>query len=267
MTALRVFDVPTGKEMLNLADHAGAIRSLAFLADNRTLATASADKTAKLLDMNVLSVLDAHAGGVTSVAFHSNGTQALTGGADKTVKLWDLATGKVVKTFGPLPDAVSSVAFNRDFTQIGATAGKTVKVWNLADGKDVLTLTHLAEVVSMSFSVDKTKIATAAADNLTRVWDVATQQELQAFPHTGAVKSVVFHNNNLNVVSGGADKTVTVDTINAARVIPSGAPIRKRFLTVMPKRFACADGRLRRQEGAIVECADRRPGGARSRRQ
>ena len=232
VTGLRVYDVPSGKELLNLADHTGAIRSLAFLADNRTLVTASTDKTAKLLDMNVLSVLDAHVGGVSGVAFHSNGTQAISGGADKSVKLWDLTTGKVAKTFGPLPDAISSVTFNRDFTQVGATAGKTVKVWNLADGKEVLTLTHPADVVSLSFSVDKTKIATAAADNLTRVWDVATQQELQAFSHTGAVKSVVFHPNNTNLVAGGADKTVTVYTIGAARVIPVGAPIRA--LAVMP---------------------------------
>jgi WD40 repeat protein len=230
-TALRVYDVASGKELLNLADHTGAVRSLSFLADNRTLATASADKTAKLLDVNVLGVIDAHPGGVTGVAFHSNGTQALTGGADKTVKLWDLATGKAVKTFGPLPDAVSSVAFNRDFTQVGATAGKTVKVWNLADNKEVLTLTHPADVVGLSFSADKTKIATAS-ESLVRVWDVATQQELQSFPHAGAVKSVVFHTNNTTVVAGGADKTASVHTIGAARVIPVGAPVHA--LTVMP---------------------------------
>jgi WD40 repeat protein len=232
-TALRVYDVASGKELLTLADHTGVVRSLGFLADNRTLATASADKTAKLLDVNVLGVIDAHQGGVTGVAFHSNGTQALTGGADKTVKLWDLATGKAVKTFGPLPDAVTSVAFNRDFTQVGATAGKMVKVWNLADNKEVLSLTHPADVVSVSFSVDKTKVATAAADSLVRVWDVATQQELQSFPHAGgAVKGVVVHTNNTNVVAGGADKTVTVHAIGAARVIPVGAPVRA--LAVMP---------------------------------
>ena len=31
---------------------------------------------------------------------------------------------------------VSAVAFNRDYTQVGAAAGKTVKVWTLADGKE-----------------------------------------------------------------------------------------------------------------------------------
>ena len=62
-----------------------------------------------MLDVNVLRVMDAHRGGVAAVAFHSNGTQALSGGADKMVKLWDLTTGQVLKTFGPLPDAVRAV--------------------------------------------------------------------------------------------------------------------------------------------------------------
>src|SRR5439155_13986251 len=43
-TLLRVFDAATGKEVLSLNEHAGAVKSLAFLADNRTLVSASADK-------------------------------------------------------------------------------------------------------------------------------------------------------------------------------------------------------------------------------
>ena len=52
----------------------------------------------------------------------------------------------MVKTFGPLPDAVTAVAVSKDGLQVGAAAGKTVKVWTVADGKEALTLTHPAEV-------------------------------------------------------------------------------------------------------------------------
>ena len=102
--------------------------------------------------------------------------------------MWDLATGKAVKSFGPLPDAVKSVAFNRDSSRIGAAAGKTLMVWNLADGKEVLTLAHPAAVIGLSFSADQTKIVTAATDNVARVWDVATRQEM-AESRGGAVRS------------------------------------------------------------------------------
>src|SRR5262249_44806461 len=154
---IRVFDVSSGKELTSFADHAAAIRSLSFHSDNRTLVSAAMDKTARLLDVGVVTVLEAHTGGVTGVAFNGNGHQALSGGVDRTVKLWDLATGKVGRTFGPLADSVSAVAFSRDFTQVGAAAGKTVKVWNAADGKEIVTLTHPAAVNALSFSVDKSK--------------------------------------------------------------------------------------------------------------
>src|SRR5262249_3031739 len=177
-------------------------------------------------DVSLLSLIEGHAGGVSSVAFNGAGNQAVSSGADKTVKLWDLATGKASRTFGPLADAVNAVAYNRDYSQVGAAAGKTVKVWNLADGKEVLTLAHPAEVTSLSFSADKTKIATGAADNWTRVWDVATGKELQAFPHDGPVHSVYFHSNNKDVVSA-AKNAVVVNVVTATKLIAVGAPVRE----------------------------------------
>jgi WD40 repeat protein len=232
-STIRVYDVASGKELQTITDHSGPIRSLSFLADNRTLASASADKTARLSDVGVMAVLDAHPGGVSSIAFHSSGTQALSGGADKTVKLWDLTAGKPLKSFGPLPDPVSAVAFSRDFTQIGAAAGKAVKVWNLADNKEVLTLTHPADVTSLSFNGDKTRIVTGAADNQARVWDVATGKELQAFLFAGAVRSVVFHPNNTMIVAGSADKTAAIHTISAVRVV-AASPQPIRSLALVP---------------------------------
>jgi WD40 repeat protein len=232
-TLTQVFDATSGKEVQVFPDHTAAVRALAFAVDNRTLLSASADKTARLSDVGVLAVLEAHTGGVSSVALHSNGTQAITGGVDKTVKLWDLTKGTVVKTFGPLADAVSAVAFSRDYTQIGAAAGKVVTVWNLADGKEALTLTHPAAVTSLSFNSDKTRIVTGGADNLARVWDTVTGKELQAYPHAGLVSGVAFHPNQPFVVTASADKTVTVQAVTATRVVAASAqPLRA--VTVIP---------------------------------
>ena len=242
---VRVFDVapltlpsppPGGEgrvrgEVQQLAPHTAAIRSLAFLADNRTLVSGGADKTAKLSDVNVGLVLEVHPGGATGVAYHSNGTQLLTAGADKTAKLWDIATGKVLRTFGPLADPVTAVVFSRDFARVGAAAGKVVKVWTTTDAKEVQTLTHPAAVTGLSFSVDNLKIATSAADNSARVWDMASGLELQFFSHAGPATSVVFHPNNINVVSGSADKMVQINTLNAARTIALASPGRALTLT------------------------------------
>ncbi|HEV2947979.1 MAG TPA: hypothetical protein VGX70_11410 [Gemmataceae bacterium] len=232
-SVIRVVDATNGKELVAFADHAGAVRSLAFGGDNRTVISASADKTVRFSDAGVIAALDAHAGGVTTVAFNNNGAQALTGGADKTIKLWDLAAGKVIKTLGPFDAPVTAAVYNRDFTQIGAAIGSAVKIFNAADGKEVISLPHPAAVTSLSFSPDKTKLGTGAADNLTRVWDLASGKELQAFRHAGPVSSVVFHNDNKTVISGGADKVVSVDTVSAIRVI-AASPAPLRALAVTP---------------------------------
>src|SRR5262249_23395656 len=82
---IRVYDLALGREIQMLAEHAAPIRSLQWLADNRTLLTASADKNAKLIDVGVLTAFDAHKGGVVTAQYHNNGTQLLTAGGDNTV--------------------------------------------------------------------------------------------------------------------------------------------------------------------------------------
>jgi WD40 repeat protein len=240
---IRVVDMTTGKELETLTGQAETVRSLAFLADNRTLVSADEGPSVLLSEVGVTAVFDAHSGGVAGVVFHPNGTLAVSGGADRMVKVWDLAAGKVTRSFGSLPEAVTAVALSRDGALIGAAAGKTVKVWT-GEGKDVLTLTHPAAVSGLSFSADKTRLATSAADSWTRVWDLANGQEIQAFPHGGPVRGVAFHptNNNL-LVAGGADKTVYVHTITHSHLLVPGTPINS--LAVMPNGShvlaACAD--------------------------
>ncbi|MCI0684104.1 MAG: WD40 repeat domain-containing protein [Gemmataceae bacterium] len=211
----------TGKEIQQLAEHAAPVKALAFLPDSRTLFTGAADKTAKLLDVNIAAAFDAHPGGVVAAQYHANGAQALTAGADKTVKLWDLTKNAVIKTFGPLPEPIKFASFNRDYTQAGVAAGKTVKIWNLADGKDIANLPHPAEVKSLSFTADKTRVATGAADKLTRLWDLATAKELQFFPQDDVVAAVLFTPQNALVSAAG--KTARLDTPNAVRAIQADA--------------------------------------------
>jgi WD40 repeat protein len=231
-----VYDVTPGRDPVTaplqvLVEHTGAIPSLTFLADNRTLLTASADKTVRLIDVAAVGVLNAHPGGVTATAYHSNNTQLLTAGADKTLKLWDLATGKAAKTFGPLAGPVTAATFSKDFTVAAGAAGKEVKAWTIADGKQVTAFATPGEVSALAYNTDKSRIATAESDGAARVWDVATGKELQFFPHTGAVKGVAFHPNNNNIVSGGADKTATVHQLQITRLLVVGSPVRGLGIT------------------------------------
>jgi WD40 repeat protein len=241
-----VYDLATAKEVFRAAQP-GKVRALSILGDSRSLVAAGDDKAARIADIGVMHVAEAHPGGATAVAFHGNGAQALTAGADKTVKLWNLPPGQpptIASTFGPLPEAIATATYNRDFTQVGAVSGKTVKVWNLADGKETLQLNHPSPVKALSFSADKTKIATGAADGRTRVWDITTGKELQAFAQPAAVEAVAFHPNNSVIISGNADKSVSVDTLSVQRAIVAAAgPIRGLAVTPNGSHVLTTDGK------------------------
>ena len=228
---IRVHDVALGKDVQVFAGNTGPLKSLQFLADGRTLVTASMDKTARLLDVGVVSALVAHPAGATFAQYHNTGTQLVTAGADKTVKLWDLAKANVLKSFGPVVDPIKAVTFSRDFTKIGVAAGKTVKVWNIADGKEMVTLTHAVDVLSLSFSTDNTRIATGATDKQTRLWDVATGKELQFFAQEDTVDAVVHLPNN--VILSAAGKGTRIETASIVRQIPADAGA-VHGLTIIP---------------------------------
>lgn len=218
---VRVHDLALGKDVQVFADHAAAVTSLQFLGDGRTLVLASADKTARLLDVGVLSAIAAHPPGPMFAQYHNTGTQLVTAGADKTVKLWDLAKGGVLKTFGPVADPIKAVTFSRDFLKIGVASGKVVKVWNIGDAKELATLTHSADVLSLSFSPDNARIVTGSADKQSRLWDVATGKELQFFAQDDAVDAVVHLANN--VIVSAAGKASRVETASILRSILADA--------------------------------------------
>jgi WD40 repeat protein len=176
---VQVVDATTGKEYQRFLDHTGIIRSLAFLPDQRTLLTASADKNASLLDVAATAVFEAHPGGTRWLQFHSGAQQFLTAGADNTVRLWDAAKLTETKKFGPFGSPVSGAAYSRDFNQLGIVLGKNLKYINLPDFKELADFEHPADIVSFTGQLNKNRILTAATDKSVRVWDIAAKQEQQ----------------------------------------------------------------------------------------
>lgn len=237
---IRVLDMETGKELMTAASHTAPIVALAFDRDNRTLLSASEDKTARTTDVNILGIIEAHRDGVTGVKFDKNGTQALTAGQDKTVKLWDLPAAKVLQTW-TMADPVTAIAFSGDFNQVGAAAGKTVKIWNRADGKEVRGLDHPAPVLALAFSTDNTKLVTGSADKRCRVWDLATGKLLQVINRGGPIQAVLLHPDNQSVIMG-SDKTVRVQPLAVTRLHVMKSPVRQlSFVPESSRLLSAAD--------------------------
>ena len=82
-----------------LTSDGGAVTSVAFSADGRTLATGNADGTTRLWDMashRQIAALTGPTGPVDSVAFSPDGRTLATGNTDGTARLWDMATHRQI---------------------------------------------------------------------------------------------------------------------------------------------------------------------------
>jgi WD40 repeat protein len=106
---------------------------VSFSPDGKTIATASADNTAKLWsrDGKELQTLRGHTAKVWSVSFSPNGKTIATASGDKTVKFWS-RDGKELQTLKGHGNSVFSISFSPDGKTIAtASKDKSVILWNL----------------------------------------------------------------------------------------------------------------------------------------
>jgi hypothetical protein len=112
------------------------ITSVAFSPDGQTLASASADHTVRLWNLNTgqpRRTLQGHSDWVSSVVFSPNGQTLASASYDRTVRLWNLNTGQPRRTLHGHSDWVSSVVFSPDSQTLASASGdRTVRLWDLS---------------------------------------------------------------------------------------------------------------------------------------
>ncbi len=199
-----------------LTDHTGAVSSVAFSPDGRTLATASDDKAVILWNITDPtrptrggSPLIGHTRSVLSVAFSSDGHTLATASRDNTAILWDLTDPtRPTRRGSPLishTDVVNSVAFSPDgHTLATASDDTTVTLWDLTDPTRPARLgpaltDHAGAVRSVAFSPDGHTLATGSTDDTARLWDVSDPRQ----PHQ--LGTLTGHHNNVNLVAFSPD--------------------------------------------------------------
>ncbi len=218
-----------------LSGHEDDVRSVAFSADGRWLASGSAGElsnsgTVRVWDMNDLSspprVLSGHEDWVTSVAFSADGRWLASGSDDCTVRVWDMNDlAAAPRVLSGHEDTVWSVALSADGQWLASGShDHTVRVWDMNDlsSPPRVLSGHEDWVTSVAFSADGRWLASSSYDRAMRVWDM---NDLSSPPrvlsgHESWVSAVAFSPDGRWLASGSYDRTLRVWDMNDLAVAP-----------------------------------------------
>jgi len=206
---VKVWDVGTGQETLNLKGHTGYVWSVAFSPDGKRLASASTDETVKVWDTGTGQeslTLRGHTSIVSSVAFSSDGKRLASASWDGTVKVWDAGTGQEIPTLKRRTNSVLCVAFSPDGMRLASASNDgTVRVWADETGPETLTLKgHTGGVMCVAFSPDGKRLASASYHQV-KVWNPGTGQEIRTLRGRPWNKPVAFSPDGKRLASASGE--------------------------------------------------------------
>jgi WD40 repeat protein/serine/threonine protein kinase len=123
-------------------------------------------------------ILRGHKGAILTLAFSPDGKTLASGDSLGIVKLWDVASGAECATLVRGSSGGGELAFSPDGKILaysgGGAGGATVTLWEVATGRQLTGLEGSGS--SLSFSPDGKTLA-MATDETVRLWDVASRQQ------------------------------------------------------------------------------------------
>ncbi len=186
------------------------INSIAFSPNNPLLASASADSTIQLWNLNtnaLQATLQGHTSEVLNVAFSPDGSLLASASADGLVGLWNPVTETLQATFQGHTSDVLNVAFSPDGSLLAsASADGTVRLWDpVAETLEATLQGHMDSVLSVTFSPDGLLLASGSDDGLVGLWDTHTEILQATLGHESPILSVAFSPDGDLLATGSAD--------------------------------------------------------------
>lgn len=247
---------------VTLQGHKRALTAAVFSHDGARIATASADRTARIYRTDgdgTPASLEGHEGPITSVAFSPDDTKVLTASEDGSARIWSVdGAGAPVKLSGHT-GAVISAVWSPDGRRVAtASIDGTARVWRADGGGAVELKGHTRPLASIAFFPDGDRVVTASADKTARVWRAdGSGKPVVLKGHEGEVLFAAPSPDGRHIVTTSSDKTarlwdasgkgkpITLEGHEAAVLHAAFSPDGSRVATASADRTA----RLWRSDG------------------
>ena len=212
---------------------AKAIRSVAYVADSKLIATAGEDGVIRLWNGTTGKPLEEITGHQAPIGLLASGPNRMliAAGDDKQVLAWDANPAwSLIATLGPPPEnvldlsksifnnRVLSLAFSPDGKLLATGGGEPSRsgelfLWNVetkAVAKQFVDA-HSDTVFGLDFSRDGKYLVSGAADKFVKQFDVESGKLVRSFEgHTHHVLGVTWKGDGSRIASAGADNAIKV---------------------------------------------------------
>lgn len=190
-TCLKVWSLPTTFEAGKVANltcsatkiaHEKDVNCVTIAPNDRMIATASQDKTAKLWSadgLQLVGVLRGHKRGVWCVRFSPVDQVLLTTSADCTMRLWSLTDMSCLKSFEGHESSILKAEFQTNGMQLLSAGGDgLLKVWSIKSGECLTTLDkHDGRIWALAITHDESAFYSGGSDSLLIRWKDVTESK------------------------------------------------------------------------------------------
>jgi WD40 repeat protein len=155
-----------------------------------------------------LKTIVGHNGIVYALVMTSTGKLA-SASADKTIKLWDLDTLECLKTITGHEDSVRSLISGKNDDQlISGSSDKFIKVWSIENSACLTTLSgHLSSIYALALA-ESGELCSGSYDNTIRIWDQESGECKRVIKDKDYCFWTLLISKDGSLISGSADSTI-----------------------------------------------------------
>ena len=152
-----------------------------------------------------------HRGPVTAATCSPRGRLLATAGADGTVRLWDLESGKLERVLLGHDHEIRALAWSPDGKELASLGGGgAVDLWEVGGGR-LRQSVRVGPSRALAWSPAGGRVATAGLDHKIHLWDPQTGKQLHALEGPGAsARALAWSADGKTLAAAGSEQGVTL---------------------------------------------------------